>query len=85
MKDFAKLFRADDVGQALVTVGKDDDGDPAITFEVDTGGGRLSVSLGYHSIDDAQKSLEMVDEETALGIAREAINDSPFSSLTKGE
>ena len=85
MKDFAKLFRADDVGQVLVTAGKDDEGDPAITFEVDTGGGRLSVSLGYHSIDDAQKALDLIDEEAALGVARGVISHSPFSSLIKAE
>lgn len=84
MKDFAKLFRADDVGQVLVTVGKDDEGDPAITFEVDTAIGRLSVSLGFDSLEDAQKALEMVDEETALGVAREEINNSPFSALING-
>ena len=85
MKDFAKLFRAEDIGQVLVTSGKDDDGDPAITFEVDTARGRLSVSLGYDSLENAQKALEMVDEEAALGVAREAINNSPFSALIKSE
>lgn len=85
MKDFAKVFRADDIGQVLVTQGKDDDGDPALTFEADTKRGRISVSLGYESTEVAQKAFELVDEEIALEAVREAINDSPFTALIKGK
>lgn len=87
MKDFAKLFRADDIGQVLVTVGKDDEGDQCVKFAFGTAAGQMEVSLGIGEVDDAEIGdlLEKITEEDAIALAREAIKDSPFSSLINRE
>lgn len=87
MKDFAKLFRADDVGQVLVTVGKDDEGDQCVKFTFGTAAGQMEVSLGIGEVDENEIShvLEKITEEDAITLARATIKDSPFSSLINRE
>lgn len=84
MKDFAKLFRDDEIGQVLVTQRDNEEGDPGVEFTVQTSIGKLSVNIGYQDSDMARRAFDQVDKKKALEIVRELVFDSPFAGLIEG-
>lgn len=79
MSDFAKLYRADDVGQILVTLDTGDDG-PAVKFSFKPQElGVCAVSLTFEKRPDeeqweaAKRAFAKVDEELALKTVRETL------------
>ena len=85
-QNFAALYHADDIGQVLVIIEGGDEG-PEIRFSFKPEGlGVCSVKLGFPDSDDgwemAEEAFGKVTEETAFGIVRQAIIDSPISRFT---
>lgn len=84
MKDFAKLYRADDTGQVLVTIESSDEG-PELHISFRVKSGRVSVKLGFPDNDSgwdlAQKAFDEMTEETALNLAREQQQRGVFAGL----
>lgn len=85
-QNFAALYHADDIGQVLVIIEGGDEG-PEIRFSFKPEGlGVCSVKLGFPDSDDgwemAEEAFGKVTEETAFGIVRQAISDSPISRFT---
>lgn len=77
MSDFAKLYRADDVGQVLVTLYAGEAGNPQIQLRFNPEGfGISSVISGFpkspEGWDLAQKVFDVMTEDSALEIVRRA-------------
>lgn len=84
MKDFARLYCADDTGQVLVTIESGDEG-PELQISFRMKVGRCSVKLGFPDNDSgwdlAHKALDEMTEETALNLAREQQQRGVFAGL----
>lgn len=85
MSDFAKLYRAEDIGQVLVMLDSGDEG-PEIGFHFKPAGlGVCAVKLGFPDTEDgwklAEQALEKVTEEFALETVRKTMESSPISAM----
>lgn len=79
MKQFCKLYEHPEIGQILVKMDSDDDGDPEIRFYFTPDGlGVCSCALGFPDTDLGyelqERAFEKIDEESAVSAVRSVLD-----------
>lgn len=83
--DFAKLYRAEDVGQVLIVLDDGEDG-PEVSISFHPKGlGVCALKLRFKDTDEgnelAEKAFSGMTEEKALGMVRNALSKTPFTEF----
>ena len=88
MKNFAKLFEFDDIGQVLITCDTLEDDQPAVLLRCGNDGVTATPSWGFEDSDEGlvlrNKLFAMIDREQAYKIAHDIISALPFNGDSNG-